>query len=154
MSRYFSFAFLNENFCVLYVTEYQAHKLFTAADLAAFTIKKILDDFLNKLLRDIYAADGAQHLGWLEFLHNPHEENTDFSEDSLYMGESNSPCPADELKNFEMLQLERIAIAADITQLKKSSRSFEDAAARKKELYAELAAVEEKVHDYFYLAEH
>ncbi len=47
-TRQFSFAFLNENFCVLYATEFQARKLFTPADLAAFMITKVLEDFKCK----------------------------------------------------------------------------------------------------------
>ena len=151
--RQLSFAFLNENFCVLYVTEYQARKLFSPADLAAFMMNKVLEDFPSKLLRQIYAADGAQHLGWLEFLHDLHDMNVDYSSDSSYVG-SDSPSELKAAKRFEMLQLEKITIEDDIAQVKKNPRSFEDAAARKKELYAELAAVADELYNYYDPDEH
>jgi len=84
------------------VTEYQARKLFSPAVLAAFMMNKVLEDFSSKLLRQIYAADGAQHLGWLEFLHDLHDMNVDYSSDSSYVG-SDSPSELRATRTFEML---------------------------------------------------
>ena len=92
-------------------------------------------------------------MGWLEFLHDLHDTNVDYSSDSSYVG-SDSPSELKAAKRFKMLQLEKITIEDDIAQVKKNPRSFEDAAARKKELYAELAAVADELYNYYDPDEH